>query len=94
MSVIIEVAPTALLVENTLFTLSAALYVLAAVFHVLLLSGKKKAGLIADLVFKTGFLLHTAFIVTRGINVRRVPLSDIMNSVTLYLGNCIALLPA
>ena len=48
-------------------------YVLAAVFHVLLLSGKKKAGLIADLIFKTGFLLHTAFIVTRGINVRRVP---------------------
>lgn len=73
MSVIIEVTPTALLVENTLFTLSAALYVLAAVFHVLLLSGKKKAGLIADLIFKTGFLLHTAFIVTRGINVRRVP---------------------
>ena len=67
MSVIIEVTPTALLVENTLFTLSAALYVLAAVFHVLLLSGEGR--LIADLIFKIAFAAYR-LIVTRGINVR------------------------
>ena len=50
MSVIIEVTPTALLVENTLFTLSAALYVLAAVFHVLLLSGKRRPALLRIII--------------------------------------------
>ena len=65
MSVIIEVTPTALLVENTLFTLSAALYVLAAVFHVLLLSGKRRPALLRTLYLRQAFAAYRLYRDTR-----------------------------
>jgi len=73
MPVLIEVAPAALFVENLFLRLATLAYLAATVGYVLNLIGKKEWGRFASLLLLVGFVLQTAFLVTRGINVGRVP---------------------
>jgi cytochrome c-type biogenesis protein CcsB len=73
MPVIIEVAPAALFVENLFFRLATVAYLAATIGYLLNLGGKKEWGNFASLSLRIAFVLQTAFLVTRGINVERVP---------------------
>lgn len=70
---LIEVSPTGLLVENTLFVLSVIGYLLATAGYLLNLSGKKEFGPFASSVLKIALVVHSAFIIARTVNVQRVP---------------------
>lgn len=59
--------------EPVLFYIAMAIYALATVFYVLGAVNKKEWGRIASLVLRAGFLVHTAFLIVRTINVARVP---------------------
>ncbi|MDW7651347.1 MAG: c-type cytochrome biogenesis protein CcsB [Bacillota bacterium] len=70
---LIQVSETGLLVENTLFALAVAAYILATVGYLVNLFGKSEWGGFASNVLRVGLLIHTAFIITRTVNVQRVP---------------------
>jgi cytochrome c-type biogenesis protein CcsB len=70
---LVNVSPTGLLVENTLFIIAVAVYLLATVGYVINLFGKKEWGGFAANTLRVAFLIHTAFIATRTVNVLRVP---------------------
>lgn len=73
MGALIEVSPLGLQVENTLFTLAVIAYLLATVGYLANLFGKTEWGPFASKVLKAAFLIHSAFIITRTVNVQRVP---------------------
>ncbi|MBT9176777.1 MAG: Cytochrome c biogenesis protein CcsA [Firmicutes bacterium] len=73
MPVFIEVPATALLVERSLFILATVLFVMAALSYFMNLAGKREWGPFASLLLHGALLVQTAFLVTRGINVNRVP---------------------
>jgi cytochrome c-type biogenesis protein CcsB len=70
---LIEVAPTSLLIENTLFTIACLIYLLAAVCYAVNVFGKKEWGGFAANVLRAALLMHTGFLVMRTINVSRLP---------------------
>lgn len=69
----IQVSPTGLFWENTLFNLAAAIYLIATICYLVHLFGKQQLGRFASYILRVAFLIHTAFLVTRAINVQRVP---------------------
>jgi cytochrome c-type biogenesis protein CcsB len=73
MSGLIQVSPTGLLVENTLFVLACITYLLATVGYVINVLGKKEWGAFASNLLKVAFIVHTGFLVARTVNVMRVP---------------------
>jgi cytochrome c-type biogenesis protein CcsB len=70
---LIEVSQMGLQAENTLFTLAVIAFILATVGYLANLFGKAEWGPFASIILKVGFLIHTAFIITRTVNVQRVP---------------------
>ncbi|EEG77749.1 c-type cytochrome biogenesis protein CcsB [Dethiobacter alkaliphilus] len=73
MTGLIEVSQQAVQLENTLFTLAAVGYLLATIGYLANLFGKTEWGPFASIILRVTLLIHTAFIITRGINVQRVP---------------------
>lgn len=73
MGALIQVPPINLMIENTLFTVACLIYLLAAVAYAINVFGKKESGSFAAYTLRMAFLVHTAFLVMRGINVSRVP---------------------
>lgn len=73
MSGYIPVSSIAIFWENTFFNLAAVLYVLAMIIYVTQLVGKKQLGHLASLVLRLAFLLHSAFLICRTINLQRLP---------------------
>src|SRR5690554_5319068 len=73
MSSYIPVSSTAMFWENTFFNLAALFYILAMLFYLAHLFGKKRFGPYAARVMQFAFLLHSVFIIMRAINVQRVP---------------------
>ena len=69
----ITVSSTGLLIENSLFTLAVVAYIFATLGYFVYVRGNKEFGPFASLILRVGFLLHSAFIITRTVNVRRVP---------------------
>lgn len=70
---LIPVSPLGMQVENTLFALAVIIYLLATFGYLANLLGKKEWGPFASVTLKVAFLVHTAFIITRTINVQRPP---------------------
>ena len=63
--------------ENTLFTLTMILYFAAMIFYFLFIAFKKdRLAKIAALIQLTGFVLHSAALVCRGIGAGRLPLTN------------------
>lgn len=73
MSSYIQVSPMGLFWENTFFNLALVTYLFATLCYVAHLLGKKQLGRFASYILRVSFLLHTGFIVTRALNVQRVP---------------------
>ncbi|MBT9173414.1 MAG: Cytochrome c biogenesis protein CcsA [Syntrophomonadaceae bacterium] len=73
MPALIEVAPAALFVENLFFRLATAAFLVATTGYILNLAGKKEWGSFASQALRIAFVLQTAFLAIRGINVERVP---------------------
>lgn len=73
MTGLIEVSQQAIQLENMLFTLATIGYLLATIGYLANLFGKKEWGPFASMVLRVAVLIHTAFVITRGINVQRVP---------------------
>jgi len=70
---LIEVSLPGLRLENTLFSVSAVAYLLAAAGYLSNIKGKSEWGSYAALLLKVAFFIHSAFIITRSVNVQRVP---------------------
>ncbi len=70
---LIQVDPTNLMIEKTLFTLSCLIYLLAAVGYTVNVFGKKEWGGFAANTLRVALLVHTGFLVMRAVNVSRVP---------------------
>lgn len=73
MNGLIHVSETGLFVENTLFFLAVAGYLLATISYLVNLFGKNEWGSFASKVLRVTFLVHSAFIIARTVNVMRVP---------------------
>ena len=73
MTGLIEVSQQAIQLENMLFTLATIGYLLATIGYLANLFGKTEWGPFASMVLRVAVLIHTAFVITRGINVQRVP---------------------
>ena len=64
-------------IENTLFTIAMAGYLIAMVLYILFLVLKKeRCGKWADILAVISFVFHTAALVTRGIGAGRLPLTN------------------
>ncbi len=64
-------------IENTLFTIAMAGYLIAMVLYILFLVLKKeRCGKWADILAVLSFVFHTAALVTRGIGAGRLPLTN------------------
>jgi len=70
---LIEVPASQLLVENTLFTWSALAYLAATAGYLANLKGKSEWGTYASALLRLAWVVHTAFIIVRAVNVGRVP---------------------
>lgn len=68
-----QVSPLGMQMENILFTIAVIIYVLATVGYLSILFNDSKLGGSASIALKAGFVIHTAFIIVRTINVQRVP---------------------
>jgi len=73
MAGLMAVSPTGLLLENTLFTLSAVSYLVAAISYLTNIRGQSEWGTYASLLLRVALAVHSAFLVTRAFNVQRVP---------------------
>ncbi|HSW35668.1 MAG TPA: c-type cytochrome biogenesis protein CcsB, partial [Candidatus Limnocylindrales bacterium] len=59
--------------ENALFTLSAIAYLLASAGYLSNIKGISDFGRNSALLLRLAFLIHSAFLITRAVNVQRVP---------------------
>ena len=78
-------------VENTLFTIVMLLYFAAMIFYFLFIAFKKdKLSKLALILQCTGFLLHTAALICRGIGAGRLPLTNQYEFATSFAwGRCL-----
>lgn len=86
---LIEVSPNGLLMENTLFSLAVAAYILATIGYLVHLFGKKEWGGFASNVLRVAFLIHSAFIITRTVNVQRVPFVGHFEFGNMFIWACV-----
>ena len=80
--------------ENTLFTIAMVLYLAAMILYALFwILKKEKAGRAAGIATLTGFVLHTAALITRGIGAGRLPLTNQYEFATSFAwGICLCFL--
>ncbi|NLN07786.1 MAG: c-type cytochrome biogenesis protein CcsB [Firmicutes bacterium] len=89
MAGMIEVSPTGLFLENLLFTLAVAGYLAATAGYLIFLFGKKSLGPSASRLLHLDFSLHSAFLVTRTVNVRRVPFVGHFEFGNMFIWACV-----
>ncbi|HHX75029.1 MAG TPA: c-type cytochrome biogenesis protein CcsB [Firmicutes bacterium] len=85
----IEVSSTGLYLENILFTLAVAGYLAATAGYLAFLCGRKGLGLYASRMLRLAFFLHSAFLITRTVNVQRVPFVGHFEFGNMFIWACI-----